>query len=274
VQYYTADKIAGDQGNELHLPQVLPPRGPQDLTTAGVDAWIFLFQVVYQSDHAVLWGGKWGLDLILPYVEFDIEPDRVVVLGDSRGWGDLLVGPYLQWDPVMGPAGPRFMHRVELQVLLPTGEYDRGPDLDPGSNFLSLDPYWAATVFIGRRWTASWRLHYLWNSRNDAPDYLVFPEADTLRWGQAVHGNLATAWELVPGRLRLGINGYFLRQITDTTVDGVKRGDLREQVYGLGPGLVWHVGRDDHLFVNAYFEAGAENRAEGTRINLRYVHHF
>lgn len=274
IQYYTADKIAADGGAEAQLPLHLPPAGPDDFTTGGVDAWILLFQAIYHSDKTLLWASKWGLDLILPYVEFDAEPDRVPVLSDSSGWGDLLVGPYLQWDPIMGPTGPRFMHRVELQVLLPTGDYDRGPDLDPGANILSLDPYWAATLFITPRWTVSWRIHYLWNSRNDDPEQLVFPDANNVRWGQAVHGNLATACEVIPGRLRLGINAYFFGQVTDTEVDGSKRGDLNEEVYAAGPGLVWHLGRDNHLFVNAYREFGAQNRPEGTRINLRFVHHF
>ncbi len=32
--------------------------------------------------------------------------------------GDLLVGPFIQFDPVMGPNGPRFVQRVRI-----AGEY-------------------------------------------------------------------------------------------------------------------------------------------------------
>jgi hypothetical protein len=45
-------------------------------------------------------------------------------------------------------------------------------------------------------------------------------------------------------------------------------------VLGIGPAAVWHISRDDHLFVNLYIATEAENRPEGTRLNMRYTHHF
>ena len=57
-------------------------------------------------------------------------------------------------------------------------------------------------------------------------------------------------------------------------MDGSSVDGSKEQVLGIGPGLVYHVSPHDHVFFNAYWETAAENRAEGTRWNLRYVHHF
>lgn len=255
-QWYTSDRFTDQNGDKL---------GPFKL-----DVWVSLSQLIYQSDQAVLLGGKWGMDVIVPYVVFDLDPKGLPLTDNGSGIGDLLVGPYIQWDPIMGEKGPIFMHRFEFQMLVPTGRYSHNESLNPGSNFFSIDPYWAGTWFILPQWTTSWRVHYLWNDENDDPG----GGFNTTRAGQAVHLNFASEYELLPKRLRLGVNGYYLKQVTDMKANGTNVADTREQVVGLGPGLVWHISQNDHIFFNAYIEFAAENRPEGERYNLRWVHHF
>lgn len=262
IQYFTSDEFKNYKGDEIPLIDDL-------------DVWVSLSQLIYQSDQPVLFGGKWGIDVIVPLVHIDVDPGRIPVLSDNGGGlGDVLVGPYLQWDPIMGENGPIFMHRIELQNLIPTGKYDDDRVLNPGSNFYSFNPYWAATLFITPRWKASVRLHYLWNAENDDPNETLFPFADDTQAGQAIHLNFSSAFEVLPKRLHVGLNGYYLKQITRAKVDGHKVDNSKEQVLGIGPGAVWHFSQDDHLFLNVYFETEAENRPEGTRVNLRWTHHF
>ncbi|AGA89597.1 protein involved in meta-pathway of phenol degradation [Thioflavicoccus mobilis 8321] len=267
LQFYRDGRLKDADGDDLRLPTA---SGSEKAT---VETAVGLTQIVYQSDQPLLWGGKWGMNFMLPLVDIDLDPeDNFALSNNSGGVGDLLVGPFLQWDPIMGPNGPRFVQRVEFQLIFPTGKYDADDALNPGSNFFSFNPYWAATAFLTPKWTLSWRLHYLWNAENDDP-YRGYA-ADDVQAGQAVHVNFTTAYEVIPQRLRLGINGYYLNQITDSERDGRDIADSKEQVLGLGPGLVFHASRHDHIFANLYWETLAENRPEGTRFNLRYVHHF
>ncbi|MCK9909683.1 transporter, partial [Microbacteriaceae bacterium K1510] len=195
------------------------------------------------------------------------------VLKDKTGIGDVLFGPFLQFDPIMGKNGPVFVHRIEFQVIAPTGEYDRNAAVQPGSNFWSFDPYWAGTWFITPEWTASTRIHYLWNGQNDDPNVSFGPGVSSTRAGQAVHLNFASEYALTKS-LRAGVNGYYLKQTTDTQADGVDIPGSREQVFGIGPGILYSWGKEQHLFLNAYKEFAAENRPEGERFFARYVQHF
>ena len=255
LQFYSADELADGPPGE-------------------VDAWILMNQYIYQSDQEVLLGGKWGLNVMLPIVSLDM--DSHFLNDNGTGLGDLLVGPFIQWDPIMGDNGPLMLNRIELQTIWPTGDYDKDKNLNQGSNHFSFNPYWAATVFLGPKATVSWRLHYLWNDEND--EFRAVPGGPApvdlkLEPGQAVHANFTAAYEVMPKQLRLGINGYWFDQISDTEVEGNDVGD-DEKVFAVGPGMVYHFSQDSHFFFNAYFESGAENRPEGDRYNLRFVHHF
>lgn len=259
-QYYTSDQLNDSNGDEIPFPD------PE------LDVWVSLSQGIYQSDTELLFGGKWGLDVIVPLVSLDLDysANGPFPQDNGSGLGDLLIGPFLQWDPIIKNGRPIFMHRVELQFLLPTGKYDEDRSLNPGSNVFSFNPYWAGTLFFTPQWTATTRIHYLWNSENSDPA----GGADDSQAGQAIHLNFATAYEVIPKMLRVGINGYYLKQITESEINGEEVNNSEEEVFGVGPGVVWHISPNDHLFFNAYFETEAENRPEGSRYTLRYVHHF
>jgi len=256
IQYYTSDEF-----KDFPVPGVDPE----------LDVWVSLTQLIYQSDQKLLLGGKWGLNVMLPVVSFDLD-NTPALLAENSGIGDIVVGPFLQWDPIMGANGPIFMHRIELQLIFPTGDYDDDKLINPGSNFFSFNPYWAATAFLTPQWTVSWRLHYLWNDKNNEP-FAPDPAVEDTRAGQAVHANFTTAYEVIPKQLRVGLNGYWFKQVSDSEVNGDEVSG-KEEVLAIGPGLVWHLNQDQHLFFNAYKETSAEFRPEGERVTLRYVHHF
>ena len=265
--YFTSDEFKNRNGGAL-----LPSFADED-----IELYILLMQGIYQSNTEIPFiKGKWGLDVIVPFVCTDIsyETDNPAFPQDNAGGiGDLLVGPFIQWDPIMGKKGPIMLNRIEFQMIFPTGKYNSNRELNPGSNHFFFNPYWSTTLFLMPKWTLSSRLHYLWNDENDDPNR-NFVGANDSQAGQAIHVNFATAYEVVEKRLRIGVNGYYLKQITDTKVDGDDVSGRKEQVLAIGPGVVYHFSQNNHLFFNAYFETMVENRPEGQRFNVRWTHHF
>jgi hypothetical protein len=261
LHFWTSSDLKDQQGNSTPFLNNL-------------NAWASINQLIYQSPFTLPTGGKFGLDFVLPVLYIDVNPGNPPVLSSNYGGlGDMLVGPFIQWDPIMGKNGPIFMHRIELENLVPTGKYDPDKILNPGSNFYSFNPYWAGTVFMSPKWEASWRLHYLWNDKNTQPNTTLFPGAQDTQAGQAVHLNFASSYEVLP-HCRGGLNGYYLKQFTNAEVDGNGVPNSREQVLGLGPGAMYSFSQDNHLFFNAYFETAAENRPQGMRFTARWTHHF
>jgi anthranilate 1,2-dioxygenase (deaminating, decarboxylating) large subunit len=260
IQYYSGDELEGN------------PISPN----TEVDVWVSLNQLIYQSDQELFLGGKWGLNVIVPVINIDADdplPPQLIT-DNGFGVGDVWIGPFIQWDPIMGSNGPRFMHRIELQCILPTGKYSASNTLNQGSNFLSFNPYWAGTYWFTPKLTGSFRAHYLWNGKNDDP-WKVFQAlgARETEAGDAYHVNFALSYEVLPKQLRAGINGYYLRQTTASEFAG---SDIsgREQVLGIGPGAMWSFSQETHLFFNAYFEDHVHSRPEGDRFVVRLVHHF
>jgi len=258
AQHYRANKFKDVNGNNLPLP------GPEFDVTLG------LTQLIYGSDQELM-GGKLGFQAFLP----EVSPHTSYSVagggpeaGDSD-FGDLVMGPFITWGPLMES---KFFTRIELTTVLPTGKYDRNREINPGSNIWSFNPFWSGTYFFTPELSASVRLHYLWNGKNDEPNR-SFGAAKDVRPGQAFHVNFATEYAFTP-QLRLGINGYWLKSTTDTEVNGHDVKGRREQVLGLGVGGVYSFSQRNHLFFNFYDESQAENRTEGQRYNLRYVHAF
>lgn len=262
VQNFDSNTLMDHQGNKLPLPKT------------NLNYQVLVEQLSYMSDIRVGEHAAWGVNFLIPFVsKMDMDDGlNHTAIKAQGGFGDLMIGPFIQFDPVMGNNGPKFVQRIEFQVNLPTGKYDSDKNINPSNHAVSLNPYWAATYWFNSKWTASTRVHYLYNFKNDDPNY-TYGTADDIQAGQAIHANFATDYALTPA-LRLGVNGYWLKQITDNEVNGKKVTGAREQVWAIGPGAMYSFSKNDHIVGNAYFEQDAKNRPEGTRLQVRYIHHF
>ena len=250
IGYYHAGQFNDHQGDKIP--------GSNEITTLSATT-----QIAYLSKVRLL-GGFVGAEIILPLVDIDMNTsfspkDR------ERGVGDLIVNPFaLQWTDHKLFGMPYF-HRFLFSIALPTGDYDRNRAVNAGSNIFSINPYYAFTIIPTDKLELSARLNYLWNSKNDEP--FVRMGAEDIQPGQAFYANYAASYEVVKD-VRLGINGYFLQQLTEDKVDGHSQSDSKERVFGIGPGIQFR-GNMVSLHLNGYFETGAENRPEGAKVIFR-----
>jgi hypothetical protein len=250
MDYYHAGQINDHDGNKVP--------GSNKVTTVSATT-----HVAYISNLRLL-GGFYGAELLLPLADLDVNTS-VGAKDRTRGIGDLIVSPLiLQWTDHRLFGMPYF-HRFVLDVTLPTGAYDRNRPVNVGNNVVSIEPYYAFTIVPADRFEVSARLHYLWNSENDKP-FTGLGAAD-VQPGQALHANYAASYEPVKG-VRLGVNGYVLQQLTADKVDGRRQANSEERVFGLGPGIQLS-GSGLSLYLNSYFETGAENRPEGIKTLFR-----
>ena len=185
--------------------------------------------------------------------------------GSSGGFGDLTVSPLiLQWAE-RKVRHLRIQQRVVLDFDLPTGEYRRDSMVNLSGHAFTVHPYYAITAYPAKRLETSWRVHYLWNSRNDAPPFAT--GVRSTQAGQAIHFNATLGYKLGDG-LWIGPNGYYLKQITSPQIGGRSLENSPEQVGAIGAGCVWDMKRV-LLYANFYHELGAENRPEGNKLVLR-----
>jgi hypothetical protein len=193
-QNYHTDRFLNEEGKPLlGLP------GPH------LNSWLTSYQLIYLSDRDVFNYGKLGCDITLPVFFYSrIEENLLGITSFGSGVGDLAVGVYLQGNPIFRGERPIYVNRFEFVVSFPTGQNNLPfKTINPGNKVFYIDPYWAATLYFTPRFSASWRLHYLWVSHN----HIVHFKA-----GDAIHANFAIEYQ-VAGRLYLGIAGYFLNQI-------------------------------------------------------------
>lgn len=239
-------------------------------------------QFSYYSPETIGGGAHLGWSLLVPLVSLDGDfGDAGAKLKDNAfGLGDITAGPQIQFDPIVDSTGrPVFVQRVAFDVIMPTGKYDEDKDLNQGSNTYSLNPYWAATWMPAPRWELSWRLHYLYNFKNDDPassspvPFEGQPVRDT-QAGKSAWINFAASYEIIPN-LSVGINGYYFKQLSDDRVNGQRLEDSREKVLGIGPGLFWKISEGDGFWLNTYHETQVENRAKNDfAVQLRFAHAF
>jgi anthranilate 1,2-dioxygenase (deaminating, decarboxylating) large subunit len=233
-------------------------------------------QVVHVNQHKLL-GGHVGVTALLPVVAIsgsgNVGTPGPPVSSNPAVLGDLIVGPFLQWFDTKLLGRP-FIHRLELDIVMPTGQYDGRYLINPGSNIWTFEPYYAFTWFLTDKLSTSWRIMYDFNMKNNEPfDGLKALGISDLQPGQVFHFNYSLEYVFFKNFWG-SVAGYYLVQTTDDKFNGQNVSDSKEQVFAIGPAFFWVVSPNFSVGLKTAWETAAENRSEGNRTTLRMTYKF
>ena len=241
---YTANKLRDNNGND-----VTPP-------TFKVTANAVVPRLVYVTKETVL-GGSLGVHAILPMVNLEVN---VPGLSQTKsGNGDLVVGAVLGYHH-----SPNLHSVVALDVITPTGAYNKSDLANLGKNHWAIQPVYGVTYMDPNGFNADAKVMYTFNSQNDATGY---------KDGQEFIVDYSLGWGLGNGWV-LGVGGYLYQQTTDDVQNGNTVANNKGRSFAIGPSIKFDSGKG--WFVTAKFqqESGVLNRAEGQAFWLKAVMPF
>ena len=267
LRYSRVNSFVDNSGNDV--PNLKNPE---------VDVLTLVNQLAYTTGQSFFNNAAHlGFTGLIPFLHINTSesPGSQPALTSDDGFGDVTVGAYLQFNPVIRGHRPIYSQRFELDVIAPTGRYSSSTLINPSSNFWSLNPYWAATWLPTPRTEVSWRLHYLYNFSNHDTG---LPATSSDQAGQAAWVNFTTSYAVRPN-LSLGLNGFYFQQLTahsyTSTLPNIAQlsGDTgKARFLDFGPGIFWRAGSAGFIEVNVYHEIYARNHSGGTTLNIHWIH--
>jgi len=209
AQFYSADEIEVDDDVPQPLKSILEDTEITSLSALWQFAWF---------SKKELFGGFLGWNAVIPVVVVDTDgPINDFVRGlpipgdqieNTGGLGDVITGPVIQWSGKTLLNRP-FFHRIELDVIVPTGKYSDDYLINPGSNIVTFNPYYAFTWFPTPKTDVSFRLHYAGTATNERPYKSLYGPDAKLQPGQNFHFNYTLEQNLYK-QVWMGVAGYGL----------------------------------------------------------------
>ncbi len=245
VYYYTADTSRvsrnGNLQSEVELTFML------NMTT-----------ILYKPEVQVF-DAQYAFGTLIPviHVEFDASVGDLSLSADTTGLGDITLVPgILFWNH-----GKAHMSLAQY-VIAPTGEYSVNDDVNPGLNYWSFDTNFAFTWLDEEKGQEfSFNLGHIYNTENGDTNYQT---------GQEIHLDVAIN-QYLSETLAVGLQGFYLNQITGDSGSGAILGDYKARVSGIGPTIMWgrQIKNQDVTFIAKWLhEFDAENRLEGDHFFL------
>ena len=252
IYYYDASTVLSVRSGNLELGAELE--------------FLMNFTTLLYKPEVELFGAQFAAGIFVPFVDLDI--DSSISIGDSvfssndgtSGLGDVALIPFaLYWNR------KNFHMSFAEFVITPTGDYDVKNSINNGLNYWSFDTNFALTYLnpeTGR--DVSFNIGYIFNTENDDTNYQT---------GQELHLDVVYN-QFLSETFAIGLQGFYLKQITGDSGSGALLGNFKAEAAGLGPALMWtkQIGDQNVTFIAKWLhEFHAENRLEGDHIFLSFA---
>ncbi len=221
------------------------------------------FTTVLYKPGVEIFGAHYATGVFVPMVHVEIKAQislagiQQAVDDSASGLGDIALIPFaLYWQE------NNFHWSVSHFLVTPTGGYDVENAINTSLNYWSFDTNFALTYLNpATGMDLSFNLGHIYNTENDDTDYQT---------GQELHLDVVFN-QFISDSFAVGLQGFYLKQITGDDGDGAQLGDFKAEAAGIGPALLWsrNFGKQNVTFIAKWLhEFHAENRLEGDHIYL------
>jgi hypothetical protein len=241
--YYTSDRLNDGNGHKIDIPDFK------------VDVTVDTVRILYVSDTELTEGWKTWYQIVLPYIL------QQKVSGDTEtGLADITLTTGLRWQDGA--------HSIVtgIDYALPTGSYHANEQNNIGTNHWSIQPVFSYHYLNHQDpgWEFAIAPRYIFNSKNSDTDY---------KSGQQLVVDYSAGYNIE--QARIGVTGYWLKQVTDDTGAGVENAGItdgnRTDGFAIGPSLAWHFSGGSLLSASYQKEFAVKHKAEGSTIWLNFA---
>jgi len=228
--------------------------------TPSVDATFDALRFVEMTPFKIL-GGEYGVHVIVPVVYQSMNLNG---RNSNSSVGDITIDPF-----ILGWHRPTWHAVTGFDINLPTGSYDKNdPRVSIGAHYYSFEPVFAFSYMPKTGWETSTKLMYNVKTTNPATNY---------HSGQEFHMDYL-AGKHIKGWM-VGGTGYFLKQVTDDSVNGqlvaaapeLWDAGRRGQVLAFGPSVGYTNKRHMSFMAQWQHETLVRNRFGGDKIWFKMI---
>lgn len=236
---YTADKLKDNNGDNIPVPGFK------------VNAVAAVTRLVWSTPHQLL-GGNLVVHSIIPVVDLDVS-----AAGSSQhktGIGDITVG--------LGIAthySAQFHTALGLDLVLPTGGYNKTDLANIGRNYTSVQPLYAISYIDPNGFNGDLKFTVNLNQKNDATQY---QSGNELFIDYAAGYGLGNGWTV-------GIGGYARQQYTDDSNSAGTVANNRASAFAVGPSIKYDNGKGWFITAKLQQETSVKNSTQGNALWIK-----